>query len=771
MNGITLKDTVTGLPVAGMIGLSQDGVIATFFPSQPLQPSRSYTIGVSTAVLDVGGNPLKQAFASSFQTQALGTLVLTSVNNSTAAINSVVAQPITVKALSSTSTPVAQVSVVFAAQMGAGTFQPSGLRQITVLTDATGIASATFQLGGQAVQNTVAITAVGFSSATLFSVTTLPMQATLLRIYSGNNQSGALGDIATLPLVVQAMDAGGDNIQGTTVTFKITQGQGSFNGQPTTTSITDSSGTASTLLTFGATPGPVLVQAFFDAMVGGAPVMNFFGIAPQPSSPTAVVGSVVDGITLVPLPGVIVYLGEDENISTTTDQGGRFRLLVSSGPHIIVVAGIDSGVIGGHTYPEVSYPVTAVQGQDTDLGIPSMLPELDPDLCINVSDVQGGTLTIKSHPLWKLILAPGQAHFADGTHTGKICAQFVRHDRIPMPVAGGKTSLFEDTVQPPDVTFNPPAQVTFPNDDNLKPGTVTEIFTLDYVTGVFKKTGRGLVTEDGTVLNSLPGQGITQGGWHLAPSPIPALTTCLRGLIDPGNVSDKDVITYQGASALTAVIGGTFGFLLCGVPVTQGFVSANMSSDISPSPCYTRTQTYAQIRNTLANNSNATFATQTRLFANLLYCMSGKICQSAPSSALKIDTDYLLQINATLEKEWNLAIKNFTANPRIADSYTPALIACTQAGVKVADCTDGLIDAHIGPDGTLGDIAIPQQASCGPPLVWNRLYSAFSACGLTNLPLFLSATGFSPSQMGQIMSHAPTEINGSLSKNHCFPMP
>lgn len=570
---LTLKDVATGIEVPSRIERSQEGVIATVFPDQPLSPLTTYRIDVTTAVTDNEDNPLQQPFFATFQTQALGTGVLVSTNNLSAPINELAPQSVIFKALNSSGSPVRQVPVTFTARMGSGVFEPSKKRQITVLTDDVGIAQASFRLGGEAVLHTVAIAAVGFSTVPKFTALALPLPAVNLRLYSGNSQSGFPGSNAPFPLIVQATDAGGNLVADVPVTFTIIQGQGNFTGQPTAAVLTDSSGTSRTSFTFGASSGTISIQAGFPGMVGQAPTFSLLNLLPQPSSPTVIVGRVVDAGTLRPIHHIYVYLVDTPTNWDWTDENGAFRLTVAPGSHVVSVNGFESGPISGKQYPVIAIPVNAVEGQVNDLGMPALLPELDPLSYLDVSDTQGGTLTLRSNPLWKMYVAPGQTRFANGTRTGRLYVASVQPDRIPMPVAGGKTSRFFDTVQPLNVSFDPPAQVSFPNMDNLPAGTVTDIFTLSYTSGTFVRTGRGQVSEEGSVVNSLPGEGITQGGWHDAPKPNPDATTCIDISLDldPERDAQFPTLTAHGLSAKgVRVSESRWSFTLCNVPANSG---------------------------------------------------------------------------------------------------------------------------------------------------------------------------------------------------------
>jgi|GEM_PF-2960312 len=582
-----VADSSTGYVSTGTFRCSQNGTTIVYTPTYPLRAGRPYVVTLSTGITDSFGNPLSTGTVSSFTTQPPGVMTLTSVNNSTATLNTLLAQPISVQLLTSTGAPAGAVPVIFTAQMGNGTFQPSGLRQVTILTDNNGNAALAYKTGTQAMVNTVSIFAVGFSTISPFQVQTLTTAPVNLRLYTGGNQTGAAGSVAPLPLVVQATDAGGDYVQGATVTFTVPAGHGSFAGQISSSVVTDSTGTAAVMFTFGSSSGTVTVSAGFPGMVGMAPSFTMHDILPSTSTSTYISGSVIDSNTLLPLTSVYVYLTDNPSVWERTDKNGNFVLPASTGPHVVEVDGFESGLINGQMYPTVSYPVNAVQGQTTGLGIPAMLPEMNQQSYVDVSDVQGGTLTIQGQSSWQVYIAPGQATFQNGSHTGRIYASSVPHNRIPMPVAGGKASRFDDTIQPPTVIFSPPVQVTFPNADALSPGSVTEIFTLDYVSGAFKRTGRAMVSSDGSVIQSLPGEGIGQGGWHTAPPAQPPPPGCSGGNVCFGNNCSNPTISGAGYSAQGIPFQGyenCWSFLLCGLPTQNGAADVTITCNGASPP-------------------------------------------------------------------------------------------------------------------------------------------------------------------------------------------
>lgn len=93
------------------------------------------------------------------------------------------------------------------------------------------------------------------------------------------------------------------------------------------------------------------------------------------------------------------------------------------------------------------------------------------------------------------------------------------------------------TVQPPGVTFDPPAAITIPN-DGLPPGRVIDIFQFDHDLNRFVNVGPGTVDEDGLLIVSEPGFGITKAGWGGCGQPQPP-PTCASSC-DDGNRCTTD---------------------------------------------------------------------------------------------------------------------------------------------------------------------------------------------------------------------------------------
>ncbi len=86
------------------------------------------------------------------------------------------------------------------------------------------------------------------------------------------------------------------------------------------------------------------------------------------------------------------------------------------------------------------------------------------------------------------------------------------------------------TVQTAGTRFNPPARITIPN-NGLAPGRVIDIFQFDHDLNQFISVGKGTVSEDGSVVTSDPGFGITAAGWG-GGGPPPPPRTCASSCDD-----------------------------------------------------------------------------------------------------------------------------------------------------------------------------------------------------------------------------------------------
>jgi plastocyanin len=233
-------------------------------------------------------------------------------------------------------TPEAGVSVSWSDNSPAASF-----REASSLTDATGIASTIWTLGTTAGTRTAAARLAGGAS-TSFTATALPDVATGIAFLAGNGISGPVNSTVSLQAAVS--DQYGNGVPGTTVNWSVLSGVATLSASSTTT---DAAGRATASLTFGATTGPVSVQAAVP------------GVADAVASLTAT----------VPAPVV-------DTVELTTSGGARFlpaSLTVARGTTIVFrwVSGIhDINPFGSPSFVSFVPPVSAPHSESVTLAIP-----------------------------------------------------------------------------------------------------------------------------------------------------------------------------------------------------------------------------------------------------------------------------------------------------------------------------------------------------------------------------------------------------------------
>ncbi len=161
--------------------------------------------------------------------------------------------------------PLTGVRVAFALGAGAsgGDVTPD-----TALTNADGLASSRWVLGGSAGQQEVDAQIVGGSLAVTFSAEAERTSAFQLEMTSGDEQTAAPGAELAEPLVVRLVDEAGDGVPGQAVAWVDAFGDG-------TSSDTDADGYASTTWTLGPENGVQTIHA----VVSGVGVVSFTATA------------------------------------------------------------------------------------------------------------------------------------------------------------------------------------------------------------------------------------------------------------------------------------------------------------------------------------------------------------------------------------------------------------------------------------------------------------------------------------------------------------
>jgi len=539
-----VNDFVTGTVNGDQVSVKVNGITATvsnrsFAAHGVLLVPGSNTI--TATATDRAGNTSQNQVKVILQSLSGQTLSIVSGNAQSASIGTVLPQPLVVLATDAVGRPIPGVTLTFAVAKSDGLLlagQQSG-RQLIIKTGTNGQASVQFQLGSRvgAGANQVSVSAPGFVGQAVFTADSLIGPANQIRVVSGEVQTGAIGVALPEPLVAIVFDSGGNPVAGVPVTFTVTSGGGLIGGAITFTQSTDSDGKAYATLVLGQQEGinNNVVTATFSGMTGLPATFTGSAVVPGPIASTTLTGIVLDNAEQ-PIPNATASI-RNTNLSALTNAQGQFTIAgVPVGDLVLYVDGSTS--TSPYTFPTLSFQIATIAGINNNLGHPIYLPPID----TNNSQVVGGDqpvqLTMTGVPGLVYTVAPNSATFPDGTHVGRVTLSQVHSDRVPMTPPNGTAPRLVGTLQPAGIVFSPPIQIQLPNTDGLAPGQVEEIFSFHHDVEQFVVEGTARVSEDGSVVVSDPGFGLTVSGWHGGGGGAPQPPTCGDGCDDGDKCTD-----------------------------------------------------------------------------------------------------------------------------------------------------------------------------------------------------------------------------------------
>jgi hypothetical protein len=484
---------------------------------------------------------ITRVLASQPPAPAIGTTVINqslavvSGNNQTGPIGTSLTQPLVVVLTDPANNPVVNQTVVFKVTGNNGNVSTAGgapSSAVAVTTDLQGQAQAVWTLGGRAgagintvqVSSSLAISPVNFTAAGTTSA------ASQIVVDSGNGQTGVLGQPLGFPFVADVVDSGHNRVPNVPVSFTVKQGDGTLNGTNSQLVTTDTNGRAIVVLTLGTQIGNDnnVVEASFTRNAGPAAAFTASGRAPGDPAKTSVSGVVLDNSNN-PIPGVTIRLfqtnqGNANNLPVqvgtpvqTTANGTFFMQPAPVGFFKLMADGTTAS--SPNSYPTLEYDLVTVVGNDNTVGMPIYLPVIDRVNQLCVDETHGGTLTLPQVPGFSLTVLPGSATFPGSSRQGCVSVTPVNGDKVPMAPGFGQQPRFIVSIQPSGTRFDPPAPMTLPNVDGLKPRAVTEMYSYDHDLGMFVAIGTGTVSADGSVIASNPGVGVLKAGWHCGGDP------------------------------------------------------------------------------------------------------------------------------------------------------------------------------------------------------------------------------------------------------------
>ena len=229
---------------------------------------------------------------------------------------------------------------------------PAGgtLAGTTVVSAANGIVTFSNTSIGKVGAYSLGIASTGSTSATSTTFNVVAAAASSVSVESGGSQSGTFGVTLAAPVVVKVVDAFGNPVSGTVVSFAVTSGGGSV-GTPSAT--TDANGLASTTWTLGPS-GAQMISGTATGLTG----------SPLTISATTASGSVAQTI-VTPRTDTLTSLGATRALSVQArDVGsnivaGSFSW-VPRDPSIATVSsgGVVTAIANGAAYVVVNAKIS-----------------------------------------------------------------------------------------------------------------------------------------------------------------------------------------------------------------------------------------------------------------------------------------------------------------------------------------------------------------------------------------------------------------------------
>ncbi len=358
-----------------------------------------------------------------------------------------------------------------------------------------------------------------------------------------------------------------------------------------------------------------------DGQPGGNAIVDFDTLSITPVAKTAVMGHVYASVQIPvvstntttnfvdhPLPGVLIsVIGAEQEIFTTTDAQGFFRLTnCPAGKFFVSIDGRtspESSWPNGAYYPLVGKPWEAVAGRTNNLAGGTGL--------IYLPLVQAGTLqpvnptadttigfppeVIAANPAWAgvSVTIPTNALYSDnGTRGGRVGLAPVPADRLPERLPAGIVHALDISIQtdgPQNV--DRPLPVRFPNLPDsqtglkLPPGAKSALMSYNHDTGRWEVQGPMTVTADGNYVETDPGVGVRQPGWHGVMPGVGVtggpLTGCNAGGGCTDTCNNNGSLTGGSvtAGATEVCVGSSISFSASGVTDSGGEKTVNCPCD------------------------------------------------------------------------------------------------------------------------------------------------------------------------------------------------
>ncbi len=284
-------------------------------------------------------------------------------------------------------------------------------------------------------------------------------------------------------------------------------------------------------------------------------------LGPDPNGVTALAGRVLDSNDFVqgvetPVVGATISLLAT-GFSTTSDAGGNF--ILNGIPPGSQMLDIDSSTAGpapdGSPYSGFREEIELIEGVSNLVDRPFFLPRIEQESLTQVRSFE--TTMVENRRLGVVMEVPAFAARNEGGSffSGELSISEVPEGLAPAPLPDQLDPGLLITIQPVGVRFDPPAPITFPNIDSLSPGTEINLWSLDPEMGSFIIVGRGQVSDDGAVIETISG-GIYAADWHFLLPQAPTVSPAAASSENNSNNQDQSKCTDCPGGSRTAVSSG-----------------------------------------------------------------------------------------------------------------------------------------------------------------------------------------------------------------------
>ena len=503
------------------------------FEDLPLELGENRIEAVAT---DRAGNTERTEITVTREPDLVGLrLEIAGGNAQRALVGSRLPEPLSVRVTDREGEPVPDRIVELEVHRGDGFLHdPAGdpRRRLRRRTDVEGEVSVPFTLGSRTGEgfHRVRVTTPGSLTFVELCATALPAAPATISVVKALPPRGAVGQALSEPLQVLVADATGNGVPGVPVTFRVEGGGGLFKAADgssadarTRAVLTDADGIARVRWVLGTETGRdrQRASATFEGNPGFPATFLVTAVTPGAPEATTITGVVQDRLGQ-PIEGVRAVVRGAEGpeggpLEAFTGSDGRFVIdNVPPGGHRVGIEGSTADDPARNLfYPSLDMAIEALPGVTNELRQPVILPFLDLEGAKLVGGDEDVVLEMAGVPGFALKVFAHSTVLPDGTRAPVVMSSSqVSFNRVPMPPPQGATPLMVGTLQPAGVRFDPPAQVIYPNFEGLAPGDVADIFAFHHDIGEFVNMGPGTVSEDGSVVVSDPGFGLTRSGWH-----------------------------------------------------------------------------------------------------------------------------------------------------------------------------------------------------------------------------------------------------------------